>query len=293
MPVHNNDPRANTGDYSPGPKVGNTPSHNDVHTPPREVHPSDAKALTVHQGMPYKMRLDIRRDQAFLDLYQKLYNTSGSDMKQTDLQIFFRGDTTGESQSPSEWLAAVFTQMFDPNLALFAPTPADGRVMHPSEYSGLNPQHLPVFRFAGKMVGLAIRAKVTLPVRLSRAVLRRMLLVEAVDIAFEDLMEDLRLFDLERHDMIVNVLEKEIPPGLTFSIESERFGAVEVFDLLEDSRIALVNEGNKREYVRCVAEWLLFRSVGQQHDAFAQGVHDIVSNVELSQGQGIEELDRV
>ncbi|SMR57150.1 unnamed protein product [Zymoseptoria tritici ST99CH_1E4] len=288
MPEHNNDPHANMGNYNPRPNLGNTPSHDDIRTSLQIGRPSDAEAVTDHQEIPHKIRLDIRQDQAFLDLYQKLHNTSGSDMKQTDLQIFFRGDSRGESQSPSAWLAAVFTQMFDPNLALFAPTPADGRVMHPSEYP-----HLPVFRFAGKMVGLAMRAKVTLPVRLSRAVLRRMLLVEAVDIAFEDLMEDLRLFDLERYDMLVNVLEKEIPPGLTFSIESERFGAVKVFDLLEDGRNALVNEGNKREYVRCVAEWLLFRSVEQQHDAFAQGVHDIVSNVELSQGQGIEELDRV
>ncbi|KJY00635.1 hypothetical protein TI39_contig321g00037 [Zymoseptoria brevis] len=286
MPVHNNDPRANTGDYSPGPKVGNTPSHNDIRTPPQAFCPSDAEAVTGHQDMHCKMRLDIRRDQAFLDLYQKLYDISGTDMKQTDLQIFFRGDSTGEPQSPSDWLAAVFTQMFDPSLALFAPTPADGRVLHPSEYSELNPQHLPAFRFAGKMVGLADRAKVTLPVRLSRAVLRRMLHAdaEAVDIAFEDLLEDVKLFDLERYRLLVEILKKGVPPGLTFSIESERFGAVKVFELLENGRNAVVNEGNKREYVRCVAEWLLFRSVGQQHIAFAQGVHDIVSNVELSQG---------
>jgi E3 ubiquitin-protein ligase HUWE1 len=74
--------------------------------------------------------------------------------------------------------------------------------------------------------------------------------------------------------MLANPIEGII--DLTFSVERDEFGVVEVVDLIPNGRNIAVTDENKAEYVRLIAEQRLSTEIKDQTDAILKGLYEIV-----------------
>ena len=63
---------------------------------------------------------------------------------------------------------------------------------------------------------------------------------------------------------------------LTFSTESDEFGRQETVDLVPNGRTIEVTDDNKVEYIDCMADFILTRSIQRQIDAFLSGFREMI-----------------
>ncbi|EMC94928.1 hypothetical protein BAUCODRAFT_140168 [Baudoinia panamericana UAMH 10762] len=218
------------------------------------------------------LQLSIRRDQVFLDSFKSLYHKRGDEIKYGKLNIRFHGEEGIDAGGVSrEWFAAMARQMFNPDYALFNPVASDRTTFHPNPLSDINNEHLMFFKFIGRIIGKALYENRVLDCHFSRAVYRR-ILGKSVS------LKDMESLDLDYYKSLVWILENDITDVFdeTFSIDVDRFGAIETVDLIENGRNIPVTEENKQEYVQLVVEHRLIKSVGPQLENFLDGFHDII-----------------
>lgn len=79
---------------------------------------------------------------------------------------------------------------------------------------------------------------------------------------------DLESIDPEYHKSLVWMLDNDIEGviDLTFSVERDDFGMVEVVDLIPNGRNIAVTNENKHEYVRLIADQRLSIEIKEQMD---------------------------
>lgn len=77
---------------------------------------------------------------------------------------------------------------------------------------------------------------------------------------------DLESIDPEYHKSLVWMLENDIEGvlDLTFSVERDDFGVVEIVDLIPNGRNIPVTNENKAEYVRRIADQRLYVEIKDQ-----------------------------
>lgn len=77
---------------------------------------------------------------------------------------------------------------------------------------------------------------------------------------------DLESIDPEYHKSLVWMLENDIEGvlDLTFSVERDDFGVVEIVDLIPNGRNIAVTNENKVEYVRLIADQKLSTEIKDQ-----------------------------
>jgi E3 ubiquitin-protein ligase HUWE1 len=232
----------------------------------RKVHTRPER--TAHASL----QLSVRRDYVFLDSFKSLYYKSGPEIKYGKLNIRFHGEEGIDAGGVSrEWFGAMARQMFNPDYALFNPVASDRTTFHPNPLSEVNNEHLLYFQFIGRIIGKALYEGRVLDCYFSRAVYRR-ILGKSVS------LKDMESLDLDYYKSLVWILENDITDITfeTFSVDIDRFGVVETFDLVPDGRNIAVTEENKQEYVRLVVEHRLIKSVEQQLKQFLKGFHDII-----------------
>jgi len=161
--------------------------------------------------------------------------------------------------------------MFDPGYALFIPVSSDRTTFHPNISSGINPEHLMFFKFIGRIIGKALYEGRVLDCHFSRAVYKR-ILGKSVSV------KDMESLDPDYYKSLIWMLENDITDIITesFSVDNDKFGAVETIDLIPDGRNKPVTEENKHEYVRLMVEFKLTGSVQEQLDEFLKGFHEII-----------------
>ncbi|SCV05640.1 LANO_0H11936g1_1 [Lachancea nothofagi CBS 11611] len=230
-----------------------------------------AKVRTNLQEKP-KLSISVRREQVFLDSYRSLFFKSNEDIKNSKLEITFKGEAGVDAGGVTrEWYQVLSRQMFNPDYALFLPVASDKTTFHPNRTSGINPEHLSFFKFIGMIIGKAICDQCFLDCHFSREVYKNIL---SKPVALKD-MESL---DLDYYKSLIWILENDITDIIeeTFSVETDDYGEHTIVDLTENGRDVLVTEKNKQDYVKKIVEFKLHTSVKEQMDNFLLGFYAII-----------------
>lgn len=229
----------------------------------RSVH---SKHQQTRQSFP-PLQLQVRREHVFHDSFRSLYYKKAEELKFGKLNIRFQGEEGVDAGGVTrEWFQVLSRQMFDPNYVLFVPVSSDRTTFHPNKLSPINDEHLPFFKFIGRIIGKALYEGRLLDCYFSRAVYKR-ILGKPVSV------KDMESFDPDYYKSLVWMLENDITDIITetFSVEDDVFGEVKVVDLIENGRNIPVTEENKHEYVRLIVEHKLITSVKDQMKAFLTG----------------------
>ncbi|GAA5823738.1 hypothetical protein JCM11251_003273 [Rhodosporidiobolus azoricus] len=218
------------------------------------------------------IHLNVRRDHVFQDSFNVFQSKSGEDIKHGKLNVKFYGEEGVDAGGVTrEWFSVLARQMFNPDYVLFQPQAADSLVYQPNQSSYFNEHHLLYFRFVGRIIGKAIHDQRILEAYFSRAVYKHML-GKPVD------HRDLESIDPEYYKSLVWMLENDITDviDLTFSVEREEFGRVDIVDLIPNGRNIPVTNENKRDYIRRIADRRLSIEIKDQMKALLQGLYEIV-----------------
>lgn len=230
-----------------------------------------AELRSDNQDRP-KLSITIRREQVFLDSYRSLFFKSNDEIKNSKLEITFKGEAGVDAGGVTrEWYQVLSRQMFNPDYALFLPVASDKTTFHPNRTSGINPEHLSFFKFIGMIIGKAINDQCFLDCHFSRDVYKNML---GKPVSLKD-MESL---DLDYYKSLIWILENDITDIIeeTFSVETDDYGEHKTIDLIENGHNVPVTEENKQDYVKKIVEYKLHTSVKDQIDNFLQGFYAII-----------------
>ncbi|KAG2675626.1 hypothetical protein I3760_12G014300 [Carya illinoinensis] len=184
--------------------------------------------------------------------------------------------------------------LFNPENALFVPSPTDLRRFYPSPTSKVDPMHLEYFSFSGRVIALALMHKVQVGVVFDR--------IFFLQLAGKRIsLEDIRDTDPCVYSSCKQILEMDSDYvdsdvlGLTFVREVEELGSTRVVELCPGGKSMVVNSKNREEYVKLLIEHQFVRSLSEQVSHFAQGFGHILCNSRLEkfffQSLELEDLD--
>ncbi|PPS11552.1 hypothetical protein GOBAR_AA09071 [Gossypium barbadense] len=213
-----------------------------------------------------------------------------------------------------EWFFLVCQAIFNPENALFVPCSNDRRRFFPNPGSGMiestshvtpsqfetlpksrvDPLHLEYFRFAGRVIALALMHKVQVGVVFDRVFFQQL---AGMHISLEDIRET----DPCLYSSCKKILEMDAEfidsdaLGLTFVREVEELGSRRLVELVAGGKNIAVNSKNRQEYVNLLIRDRFVTSISEQVDHFSQGFGHILSNSRLQkfffQSLELEDLD--
>ncbi|KAI5698880.1 hypothetical protein M8J76_007233 [Diaphorina citri] len=170
-----------------------------------------------------------------------------------------------------EWLYLLSHEMLNPQYGLFQYSREDNYTLQINPDSGVNPEHLSYFHFAGRIIGIAvfhghyIDGGFTTP-------FYKMLLNKPIT------LEDIEGVDPELHRSLTWILENTLSNDVldtTFAVEVNSFGVLKVHELKGGGKDIQVTEDNKKEYVRLYVNWRFMRGIEQQFLALQKGFTEI------------------
>lgn len=218
------------------------------------------------------LSVGVRRGNVFHDSYRNIAHKSDDEVKYGKLNVRFHNEEGVDAGGVTrEWFQVLTRAMFDPNYALFTPVSSDRTTFHPNPHSDINDEHLPFFKFIGRVIGKAVYEGRLLDAYFSRAMYKR-ILGKPVSV------KDMESLDPDYYKSLVWMLENDITGVVveTFSVEEEAFGEHKTIDLIENGRNIEVTNENKQEYVRLIVEHKLLTSVKVQMEHFLMGFHGII-----------------
>jgi E3 ubiquitin-protein ligase HACE1 len=220
--------------------------------------------------------IEVDRDNIFTTSCSKVSETSVSTLKDS-LTIRFTGEAGMGSGVKREWFDNLSKEVLNPDYALFIQS-ADGATFQPNSHSDINPDHLSYFRFAGRMMGLAVFHRQLLSVYFTRSFYKHIL---GIPVSYRDVES----IDPEYASNLQWLLDNEIDSlglELTFSLETDMFGMSEVIELKPGGNSIEVTDANKHEYVQLVTEMRMTQAIGHQIKSFREGFHEIIPHSLIS-----------
>uniref|UniRef100_K1P6J8 E3 ubiquitin-protein ligase HACE1 n=1 Tax=Magallana gigas TaxID=29159 RepID=K1P6J8_MAGGI len=187
------------------------------------------------------------------------------------LAIRFQGEEGMGSGVVREWFDVLSREILNPDYALFTQS-ADGCTFQPNSNSAINPDHLNYFRFAGQTLGLALYHQHLLSVYFTRSFYKHIL---GIPVNYTDVAS----IDPEYAKNLQWILDHNIDNiglDLTFSVETDVFGAMQEVALKQGGATIPVTEKNKTEYVQLVTELRMTRAIQPQIDSFLSGFHEFI-----------------
>ncbi|XP_052735586.1 E3 ubiquitin-protein ligase UPL5-like, partial [Vigna angularis] len=181
-----------------------------------------------------------------------------------------------------EWFVLVSREIFDSRHALFVSCPNDCRRFYPNPASKVHPRHLEYFRFAGRVIALALLERVQVGI-----VFDRVFFAQLAGIRVS--LEDIRDADPCLYRSCKQILEMDADfidsdaLGLTFVRELEELGCREVVELCPGGKNIEFNSQNREHYVDLLIQHCFVTSISEQVANFAQGLADILSSSKLQQ----------
>jgi E3 ubiquitin-protein ligase HACE1 len=171
-----------------------------------------------------------------------------------------------------EWFDLLAKELLNPNYGLFTLS-ADGATVQPNPNSHLfNPDHLSYFRFAGRMIGLAFFHRQVIDTHFTRSLYKH-----ACGIPLD--YRDVASIDPEYFRNMQWILDNDITDlglGITFAVEVDKVGRMEVVELQPDGANIPVTEENKRHYVQLATELKMTNAIGAQLLNFLMGFHEVI-----------------
>ncbi|CAH3900724.1 E3 ubiquitin-protein ligase SMURF2 [Pieris brassicae] len=264
---------------------------NPVPTPSSASEPADADALPKYkrdlaakarvlraelqalQPQTGHCRIEVSRNEVLEESYRLVMKLRGKELRKR-LLVKFRGEEGLDYGGVArEWLHLLGRELFNPHYGLFQYANAgdDRYALQINADSGVNPEHLSYFHFAGRILGVALFHGHQLDAAFT-APFYKQLLGRAIT------LRDIRDVDPELHRSLSWMLENSISGVIdtTFSVECSSFGAVRSVELRPGGTNEQVTDTNKRDYVRLYVAHRFTRGAERQWLALQRGLADII-----------------
>ncbi|XP_034554273.1 E3 ubiquitin-protein ligase HACE1 isoform X1 [Notolabrus celidotus] len=224
----------------------------------------------VHRPVNENDILLIHRDSIFRSSCEMVSKSTNEKLKQ-GIAVRFHGEEGMGQGVVREWFDVLSNEIINPDYGLFTQS-ADGTTFQPNSNSSVNPDHLNYFRFAGQILGLALYHRQLVNIYFTRSFYKHIL---GIPVNYQDVAS----IDPEYAKNLQWILDNDISDlglELTFSVETDVFGAMEEVPLKPGGTSILVTQDNKAEYVQLVTELRMTRAIQPQINAFLQGFHTFI-----------------
>ncbi|KAF7226360.1 E3 ubiquitin-protein ligase HACE1 isoform X2 [Nothobranchius furzeri] len=224
----------------------------------------------VHRPVNESDILLIHRDSIFRSSCEMVSKSTNEKLKQ-GIAVRFHGEEGMGHGVVREWFDILSNEIINPDYGLFTQS-ADGTTFQPNSNSSVNPDHLNYFQFAGQILGLALYHRQLVNIYFTRSFYKHIL---GVPVNYQDVSS----IDPEYAKNLQWILDNDISDlglELTFSVETDVFGAMEEVPLKPGGSSILVTQDNKAEYVQLVTELRMTRAIQPQINAFLQGFHTFI-----------------
>jgi hypothetical protein len=218
-----------------------------------------------------QVSLVLNRDRTFQETFAQFRGKPARKLA-GPLHIKFRGEDGADAGGLTrEWFQVLAESIINPDYGLFVNS-SEGMTFQPNPFSDVNPDHLSYFRFAGRIVGLAVRHEVAIDVHFTRSLYRHLVGVEPGLIDVQSIDPDMykSLEQLLRMDL------DEVDLGLDFTITHDRFGEMKELELTPGGKHRLVTNENKKEYIRRRCQMVMTTLIREQLLAFMTGFYEII-----------------
>ncbi|CAH2239792.1 E3 ubiquitin-protein ligase SMURF1 [Pararge aegeria] len=218
-------------------------------------------------------RIEVSRNEVLEESYRLVMKLRGKELRKR-LLVKFRGEEGLDYGGVArEWLHLLGRELFNPHYGLFQYASAgdDRYALQINSDSGVNPEHLSYFHFAGRILGVALFHGHQLDAAFT-APFYKQLLGRPIT------LRDIRDVDPELHRSLSWMLDNSIAGVIdtTFSVECSSFGAVRSVELRPGGTNETVTDANKRDYVRLYVAHRFTRGAERQWLALQRGLADII-----------------
>ncbi|MBN3312622.1 HACE1 ligase, partial [Atractosteus spatula] len=234
------------------------------------LHAGQPDSDMVHRPVNENDILLVHRESIFRSSCEVVSKSSNEKLKQ-GIAVRFHGEEGMGQGVVREWFDILSNEIINPDYALFTQS-ADGTTFQPNSNSSVNPDHLNYFRFAGQILGLALYHRQLVNIYFTRSFYKHIL---GIPVNYQDVAS----IDPEYAKNLQWILDNDISDlglELTFSVETDVFGAMEEVPLKPGGVSILVTQDNKAEYVQLVTELRMTRAIQPQINAFLQGFHTFI-----------------
>lgn len=232
-----------------------------------------------------RLKFNIRRDHLLEDGYEHVMKADVHHLQRKRLNVAFKGEEGLDYGGPSrEFFFLLSRLIFNPFYGLFEYSANDTYTVQISPTSLFISNNIDWFRFAGRIVALAIVQGFLLDVFFTRTMYKAFLGLppslkdlESVEPAFYN-----SLLWLEQND--------PEPLDLTFTVEEQTFGQLATHELKPGGIDIPVTEQNKMEYVDLMVKWKMENGVTEQMNSFMKGFNELLPMALLT-GFDAQELE--
>ncbi|WOH14923.1 hypothetical protein DCAR_0934453 [Daucus carota subsp. sativus] len=221
----------------------------------------------------------IDRSRLLEDSFEYIAHSEAETLR-ASLDLQFKDEEATGPGVLREWFVLVCQAIFDPRNALFVACPNDRRRFFPNSVSRVDPLHLEYFKFAGRVIALALIRKVQVGIVFDRVFFQQ-LAGKRVSV------DDIRDTDPVFYSSCKRILEMDPDEvdqdalALTFIVEADNFGSKNIVELLPDGKNISVNSKNRVNYVARLVQHHFVDSVKDQVAQFTQGFDDIMNSDRL------------
>ncbi|XP_059556824.1 E3 ubiquitin-protein ligase HACE1 isoform X5 [Myotis daubentonii] len=203
------------------------------------LHSGQADSDMVHRPVSENDILLVHRDSIFRSSCEVVSKANCAKLKQ-GIAVRFHGEEGMGQGVVREWFDILSNEIVNPDYALFTQS-ADGTTFQPNSNSYVNPDHLNYFRFAGQILGLALNHRQLVNIYFTRSFYKHIL---GIPVNYQDVAS----IDPEYAKNLQWILDNDISDlglELTFSVETDVFGAMEEVPLKPGGGSILVTQNNK------------------------------------------------
>ncbi|KAJ3043343.1 Ubiquitin-protein ligase E3B [Rhizophlyctis rosea] len=171
-----------------------------------------------------------------------------------------------------EFLEDTIKQAFSPSLSLFRTTP-NGNVV-PSPSSSVQPDHLELFQFVGKLLGKALYDGIVIDIPFALFVYTKML-------GRWNFLDELPSLDPQLYKNLTFLKHYEgdcEDLGLTFTIDQDMFGEIVTKEIKPGGTSLPVTNDTKFEYIHLMADYRLNKECKAQFAALIGGFRSVVTD---------------
>ena len=242
-----------------------------------------AKLRTFHRKLeskgygqgPNKIKMIMRRDHVLEDAFNKIMATPKKELQKNKLYINFHGEEGLDYGGPSrEFFFLLSQELFNPYYGLFEYSANDTYTVQISPVSAFVENSHEWFRFAGRVIGLAMIHQYLLDAFFTRPFYKALLKLEPS-------LSDLESLDAEFHQSLMWMKDNDITDlgmDLNFCVNEEVFGQLTERELKPNGKNIIVTEKNKKEYIDRMAKWRVERGVTEQSEMLVRGFNEAVDS---------------
>ena len=212
----------------------------------------------------------IERNNVFEDSCSQIKDISSDALKQNLAIQFVHEEAVGNGVL-REWFSLLSNEILNPEYCLFTQS-SDGCTFQPCSNSSINPDHLSYFKFAGRILGLALYHRQLVNVSFTLSFYKHLL---GTKVSYKDVSS----IDPEYAKNLQWILDNDVTDlglELNFMVETDVFGAMEEIELKPNGSNISVTEENKEEYVQLVTELRMTRAIETQINAFMEGFSEFI-----------------